>query len=67
MQLDALKSAMRQMAEEKDAAVAHALAPLQEQLQVWQPVNPMLSRQFASLKNFCKCPQWHVSVQQGYR
>ena len=27
---------MRQMAEAKDAAVADALAPLREQLQVWQ-------------------------------
>ena len=36
LQLDALKSAMRQMAEEKDAAIADALAPLQEQLQVWR-------------------------------
>ena len=35
---------MRQMAEEKDAAVADALAPLQEQLQVWQTIKLKLIR-----------------------
>ena len=34
LQLEALKTAMRQMAEDKDAASAKALAPLQQQLQV---------------------------------
>ena len=34
LQLDALKTALRQMAEDKDAAKAKALAPLQQQLQV---------------------------------
>jgi len=46
LQLDALKRAMRQMAEEKDAATAEACAPLQKQLQVtpllhWMPVLPI--------------------------
>ena len=36
---------MRQMAEAKDAAVADAIAPLQEQLQVWQARKSMLNRQ----------------------
>ena len=45
LQLEALKKAIRQMAEAKDAAIANALAPLQEQLQVWHCHNLISSRQ----------------------
>ena len=36
MQLGALKDAVRQMAEAKDAAAAQSVGPVQEQLQVLQ-------------------------------
>ena len=41
LQLDGLKSAMRQMAREKDTATEEARAPLQKQLQVTRLLNWM--------------------------
>ena len=67
VQLEALKSAMRQMAEEKDAAVAGALAPLQAQLQVWQLIELILNRSWMHATHvFSECPKWPQIMHQRY-